>query len=116
MNGVDEKEEGVRDTDDDIEAEMDGFYKLRDKLMPWHKQIMIGGIIILISLVVFLGYAYGGLVVCAELDGLLDADFKCHPYFFNETIAFDADGLEYSYPPIIVNPIFVKENESKKID
>jgi len=55
--------------------------RIRDKLMPYQRPIMIVGIIILIFLVVFMGYAYGGLKVCSELDGLLDKSFKCHPNY-----------------------------------
>lgn len=63
---------------DNIGEELD---KFKRKLMPYHRYIMIIGIIVLILLVVFLGYAYGGLKVCADLDGLLDSKFKCHPNF-----------------------------------
>lgn len=55
--------------------------KFRQKFMPYQRYIMIVGIIILIFLVVFLGYAYGGLKVCSDLDGLLDSKFKCHPNY-----------------------------------
>ena len=57
--------------------------KLRDKFMPWRREIMIVGILILIALVVFLGFAYGGMKVCSELDGILDDKFKCHPNYTN---------------------------------
>ncbi len=56
----------------------------RQKCMPYQRYIMIIGIITLIFLVVFLGYAYGGLKVCTDLDGLLDEDFKCHPDYTPE--------------------------------
>lgn len=68
--------------------------RLRDKLMPYQRYIMIIGIIVLILLVVFLGYAYGGLKVCSELDGLLDKSFKCHPNYKPEPI--------YNIPQTIV--------------
>lgn len=67
----------------------------RDKLMPYHRYIMIGGIIILIMLVVFLGFAYGGMRVCSDLDGILDSSFKCHPYYYNDTITIDEDAAKY---------------------
>ena len=56
-----------------------------DKLLPYKRQIMIAGFIILILLVVFLGFALGGLKVCSDLDGLLDDKFKCHPNYYNDT-------------------------------
>ena len=56
-----------------------------DKLLPYKREIMIVLFIILILLVVFLGYAFGGLRVCTDLDGLLDDKFKCHPNYFNQT-------------------------------
>lgn len=55
--------------------------RLRDKFMPWQREIMIVGMIILITLVVLLGVAYGGMKVCNELDGILDDKFKCHPNY-----------------------------------
>lgn len=72
-NVLEEKEE-----DTDITEGMD---KTMRFLMPYHRYIMIGGIIILIMLVVFLGFAYGGLKVCRDLDGLLDDRFQCHPNY-----------------------------------
>ena len=74
---------------------------LRRKLMPWQKEIMITLFIILILLVVFLGYAYGGMKVCSDLDGILDDKFKCHPNFLNQTPKLIAPE-EYAIP-IFVN-------------
>lgn len=60
--------------------------RLANKCMPYKRYIMIIGFTLLILLVVFLGFAVGGLKVCEDLDGVLDADFKCHPnYKPNET-------------------------------
>ena len=56
-----------------------------DKLLPYKRQIMITGFIILVLLVVFMGFALGGLKVCSDLDGLLDSEFKCHPSYYNTT-------------------------------
>lgn len=66
------------DDPDNTDTLTEELEKFRDKMMPYQKYIMITGIIILIMLVVFLGYAYGGLKVCSSLDGLLDNKFKCH--------------------------------------
>ena len=76
----------VKTSEEDEEVANIGkeFVRIRQSLMPYQKYIMIGGLIILIFLVVFLGYAYGGLKVCDDLDGLLDDKFKCHPGFFTE--------------------------------
>lgn len=84
-----EEEEETPDPDvsDDVAEELNRF---RQKFMPYQRYIMIIGIIILIFLVVFLGYAYGGLKVCADLDGLLDKSFKCHPNFTAQQL--------YNYP------------------
>ena len=73
-----EKEYNAKDdpeVTDDWPAEAD---RIRRKFMPYHRYIMIGGITILIFLVVFLGFAYGGMKVCSQLDGILDNKFKCH--------------------------------------
>ena len=49
-----------------------------DKLMPYQRPIMIYGMIILILLVVFLGFAYGMAKMCNEFGGILDGALKCH--------------------------------------
>ena len=93
---IDKKEETIdkddikpinQDVTDNMTEELERF---RQKFMPYQRYIMIIGIIILILLVVFLGYAYGGLKVCADLDGLLDKNFKCH---LNSTVT-----PIYNYP------------------
>ena len=81
--------------------------RIRKKFLPYHRYIMIGGFTILIFLVVYLGYAYGGLKVCSDLDGLLDKDFKCHPNYKPDIY----DPLK----PILLNPnvtFDVNEKES----
>ncbi len=72
---------------DDIEDKLN---YIRDKFMPYQRQIMIVGIIILIVLIVFLGVAYGGMRVCSDLDGLLDSKFKCHPNYSPVTNELDS--------------------------
>ena len=73
-----DKEKETEEIIDDWGQEAD---RIRRKFMPYQRHIMIYGLIILIFLVVFLGYAYGGLKVCSDLDGLLDSKFKCHPNY-----------------------------------
>ncbi len=87
--------------EEQIDKEMKVFYRLRDKLMPYQKEIMIVGMLILIALVVFLGFAYGGMRVCSDLDGVLDDKFRCHPNYYNETKSFDVAGQIFMIP--IVN-------------
>lgn len=67
---------------------------IKNKLWPYQKYIMIVGILMLIMIVVFLGYAYGGMKVCSELDGILDDKFKCHPYILNQTQKIYLYGVE----------------------
>ncbi len=69
--------------DQEVEEVVEGLVRLRDRLMPYQRPIMIGGFIILIILVVFLGFAYGGMKVCSQLDGILDSGFKCHPNYYD---------------------------------
>jgi|TARA_Y100000310_G_scaffold344046_1_gene454774 hypothetical protein len=52
--------------------------RLRDKAEPYERFIMLGGMIILIFLVVFLGYARGGLDTCNDLGGRFDSKLDCH--------------------------------------
>ena len=56
---------------------------IRERLMPYHKYIMIVGFTILILLVVFLGYARGALDICNDLGGRFEIDnivkVKCVP-------------------------------------
>jgi len=71
---------------DSITSEM---IRIREKLLPYQRYIMLYGLIILIFLVVFLGFAYGGLKVCSDLDGLLDSKFKCHLDFEQQFMPMD---------------------------
>ena len=64
----------------------DALIGFRERMMPYQSYIMITGIIILIMLVVFLGFAYGGMKVCSDLDGVLDNKFKCHPDFYKDQL------------------------------
>jgi len=97
MEPNDKDNNGVDDSDQEFE-------KLVDKLMVYQKQIMMGGFIVLFILVVFLGYAVGGLKVCSDLDGLLDSGFKCHPGFYNQTrgMMFDSAGQPFQIPDVII--------------
>jgi len=76
--------------------------KFRDDL-PYNKRryIMIIGIIILAMLVVYLGYAYGGLKVCSNLDGILDSDFICH-LDSNPQQQFNSVGMPFNIPNITI--------------
>ena len=92
-------EDGVADS---INKEVGRVFK---RFMPYQRQIMIVGMIILIFLVVFLGYARGGLDVCRSLDGLLDPKFKCHPNYYSDLEQNSLDPIRQSYvlPLIIQN-------------
>ena len=67
--------------------------------LPYNKKryIMIVGFTILIFLVVFLGYAYGGMKVCSNLDGLLDSEFKCHPNYYTNLTQTNIDMVGQSF-------------------
>ena len=86
--------------EEQIDKEVEVIYRLRDKLMPYQKQVMIVGMLILIALVVFLGFAYGGMRVCSDLDGVLDDKFRCHPNYYNDTKSFDAVGQRFIVPKL----------------
>ena len=88
-------DEPTKEEEENIEEEMNNIF---EKLIPWHKQIMMGGMVVLITLVVFLGYAYGGLKVCSELDGVLDSGFKCHPNYEPPVRQFDNVGQPFKIP------------------
>ncbi len=63
--------------------------RLRDRLMPYQREIMLTGMFILIALVVFLGFARGGLEVCNSVGGHFDWKLKCRPLLFNWTEGID---------------------------
>ena len=79
--------------------------RLIRKLLPYQRPIMIVGMIILIMLVVFLGFSYGGLTVCNDLDGLLDSKFKCHPNYYKELEQRNIDAIRqpFVFPSIVEN-------------
>ena len=73
------------DMDKEDEADMRQLYRLREKFMPYQREIMLTGMIILIALVVFLGFARGGLEVCNSVGGYFNWKLECHPQLFNWT-------------------------------
>ena len=105
VNNVEERKEKEVETynEDDVTDSVTNYItKFRDEL-PYNKKryLMIILFIVLIMLVVYLGYAYGGLKVCSDLDGILDSDFKCHPDF-NPVKRFDSVGMPFTLPNISV--------------
>ncbi len=64
--------------------------RLRDRLLPYQRVIMLTGMIILIALVVFLGFARGGLEVCNSVGGYFDWKLKCHPFNITELQIIDS--------------------------
>ncbi len=79
--------------------------RIKKKFMPYHRYIMIGGFTILIFLVVFLGFAYGGMKVCSQLDGILDNKFKCHP-------GYELDLMYNQEPSLFTDLTFDVQNKS----
>ncbi len=77
------------DMDKEDEADMQQLYRLREKFMPYQREIMLTGMIILIALVVFLGFARGGLEVCNDVGGYFNWKLECHPQLFNWTKGID---------------------------
>lgn len=104
-NGIDrpkQEENGMNkptayNEDDVTDSIHDELGKRFKRFMPYQRQIMIVGMIILIFLVVFLGYARGGLDVCRSLDGLLDSKFKCHPNYYSDLEQNSLDPIRQSY-------------------
>ena len=82
-NKIVEKEHSIEDID------IGPLNRLRDRLMPYQREIMLGGMILLITLVVFLGFARGGLEVCNSVGGHFDWKLKCRPLLFNWTEGID---------------------------
>jgi len=87
-----------QEADDNLSETLDNF---RQRMAPYQRYIMIVGLIILILLVVYLGYAMGGLKVCRDLDGLLDSKFKCHPDF-KPTPIYDERQTVIDYTNILI--------------
>ena len=40
--------------------------------------ILPGLVLVFIGLVAYIGYGFGAMHVCKDLDGFLDSEFKCH--------------------------------------
>lgn len=93
-----------KDTEDDlIYTKLDN---IRDKFAPYQRIIMIGGLIILIFLVVYLGYARGSLDVCNDLGGRLEVGWtiNCRPGPCSTPINnTDGVGPPFFIPDIIIN-------------
>ncbi len=95
---------GQKSTKDDlIYTKLD---TIRDKLAPYQRIIMIGGFVILIFLVVYLGYARGSLDVCNDLGGRLEVGWtiNCRPGSCRTPIdTKDAVGQSFFIPDIIID-------------
>ena len=79
---------------------------IRDKLDPYQRIIMIGGFIILIFLVVYLGYARGSLDVCNDLGGRLEVGWtiNCRPGSCSTPLdTTDAIGQSFTIPDIVID-------------
>ncbi len=101
-----EKKEYNIGSDDDPEEDAHDYSKelgaIMDRFMPYQRQIMIVGSIILVMLVVYLGFALGGLKVCSDLDGLLDSKFKCHPNYTTSMRNTNMVGNPFNIPNITI--------------
>ncbi len=102
MTELQQKDNKIDDDTENITIEP--LEKLRDKFMPWEREIMLTGMIILIALVVFLGFARGGLEVCNDVGGYFDWKLKCHPQSFNWTsgtsTCYDDVGQRFIIPKL----------------
>ncbi len=85
---MDEPDQKDNKIDENIDIEP--LDRLRDRLMPYQREIMLTGMIILIALVVFLGFARGGLEVCNSVGGYFDWKLKCHPFNITELQIIDS--------------------------
>lgn len=106
---LDQKEAGQLSPE--AEEKFNRFFQ--DKLMPYQRQVMIYGMILLIFLVVFLGYARGGLDVCNALGGRLEVSpgLTCHlTCLKNEPVRFTATGS-----PIIIPKVIIERNGTTKV-
>ena len=99
---MDEPDQKDNKIDENIDIEP--LDRLRDRLMPYQREIMLTGMIILIALVVFLGFARGGLEVCNDVGGYFDWKLKCHPQSFNWTsgtsTCYDDVGQRFIIPKL----------------
>lgn len=92
------------DDDEEIDRSWKELQKFRDNLPYNYKRYtMIIGFTILVMIVVWLGYAYGGLKVCSQLDGVLDSDFICHPNYAPPINNVNNVGMPFTIPNIIVD-------------
>jgi len=93
--------------EDQTEEDMDKFTQwmvdFRDNL-PYNKTryIMIIGFIILVLLVVYVGYAYGGLKMCTQVGGILDSDYICQLEFTSQSSNKDNVGMPFIVPNITI--------------
>lgn len=78
-----------KDNKIDEDIDIGPLIRLRDKFMPYQREIMLTGMFILIALVVFLGFARGGLEVCNSVGGHFNWKLECHPQLFNWTEGID---------------------------
>ena len=95
------EEEGPNN--DDITTTLDS---IRDKLDPYQRIIMIGGFVILIFLVVYLGYARGSLDVCNDLGGRLEVgwEINCRPGSCSTPLdTTDTVGQPFTIPDIVID-------------
>ncbi len=107
MDGVqEEKKKGEIETyNGDHEEGMD---ETIEKLQAWRDELpynkkrytMIVLFTVLILIVVYMGYAYGGLKVCTSMDGVFDQlRFECHPSEY-EPSKFNDVGMPFTAPSI----------------
>ena len=79
------------------DTEEDGYEaleKLKRKLMPWQREIVIGLLLLLIVIVVYMGFIYGVAYNCNELGGKIDADLTCHlDYNTTKPVPIDPWGI-----------------------
>ena len=61
---------------------MDQLQIWKRKLQPWRVPIIITCSVLIISLVVFLGFAWIEVEKCNSVGGMLDAKMVCHPGYY----------------------------------
>ena len=102
--GVQTEPETVKE--DQIDEDMDKFSQwmvnFRDNL-PYNKTryLMIVGFTMLVLLVVYLGYAYGGLKMCTQVGGILDSDYICQLKSTSQSLK-DSVGQPFILPNITI--------------
>ena len=75
MSQIEQKEEDIEVTD----SITDQLSLWRRKLQPHRRPIIIIGSLLMITLVVFLGFAWNEVRKCDSVGGVLDARMACHP-------------------------------------